>query len=106
MASGSSCCSKKIGRSDSITSRSRTPLVDVPVDVLSGAPGENPSLVCLLSGQTIPLPPESLLTRYQDRADYESRFEAAADAAIAAGFVLEADRAALLAKADPDRIAG
>jgi hypothetical protein len=82
----------------------RTPLVDVPVDELTGAPGPSGDVVCLLSGQTIPLPPESLLVRYEDRADYEARFAAAADAAIAAGFVLADDREALLAKADPDRI--
>ena len=37
---------------------------------------------------------------------YEQRYDAAADAAIKAGFVLPEDRAALLAFAEPSRIAG
>lgn len=82
----------------------RTPTVDVPVDVLSGAPGPSAEVVCILSGQTTPLPPESLAARYPSRADYEARFEAAADGAIDAGFVLTEDREALLAYADAERI--
>lgn len=83
----------------------RTPLVDVPVDVLSGdpAPGTT-AIVCILSGSTTPLPPEYLLTRYASADDYTAQFEASADETIAAGFVLEADREALLAYADPSRI--
>ncbi|UDY37856.1 alpha/beta hydrolase domain-containing protein [Dermatobacter hominis] len=82
----------------------RTPLVDVPVDVLSGAPGANPDVVCLLSGQTTPLPPEALSARYSDADDYTTRYEAAADDAVEAGFVLAEDRAALLDAARPDRV--
>ncbi len=83
----------------------RTPPVDVPVAVLSGVPGPNPSLLCLLLGSTTPLPAERLAELYPSREDYEQRYEAAADEVIEAGFVLEDDRDALLAFADPSGIA-
>jgi hypothetical protein len=84
----------------------RTPPVDVPVSSLSGAPGPNPSAICLLLGSSKPLSDARIAELYSSRDDYEQKFEAAADRAIAAGFVLEADREALLAFAEPDRIAG
>lgn len=83
----------------------RTPPVDVPVDVLSGVPGPNPDLLCILLGSTTPLPAERLAELYRSREDYEQRYEAAADEVIEAGFVLEDDRDALLAFADPSGIA-
>ena len=55
---------------------------------------------------TTPLPADVLAARYASADDYRQHFEAAADAAIAAGFVLHADRDALLAFEHPDRIAG
>lgn len=84
----------------------RTPPVDVPVVVLSGEPGPNPSTICLLSGSMRPLAPERLAELYASRDDYLERFEAAADEAIAAGFVLEDDRDALMEFADPSAIPG
>jgi hypothetical protein len=82
----------------------RTPLVDVPVDVLTGAAAEGSSAVCLLSGSTTPIPPERLAALYPSRDDYLDEYRAAADAAIESGFVLPEDRKALLAAADPSRI--
>ncbi len=82
----------------------RSPLVDVPVDVLSGEPGPNPEVICILSGSTKPLTDERLAQLYVSRADYLDRYTAATDAAIAAGFILEADREALLAMSQPERI--
>jgi len=82
----------------------RTPLVDVPVDVLSGVAGPNPEVICILSGSTKPLSEKRLAELYATRDDYLQRHTAATDAAIAEGFVLEADRDALLAKARPERI--
>jgi len=82
----------------------RTPPVDVPVDVLSGVPGPNPSLLCLLLGSTTPLPAERLAELYASPQDYEQRFAVAADEVIGAGFVLADDRDALLAFADPSGI--
>jgi hypothetical protein len=82
----------------------RTPSVDVPAEVLSGEPGPNDSLLCLLLGSTRPLAgtgslEATLIERYGSVADYRSEFEAAADATIAEGFALAADRDALLAYA-------
>ncbi|GIU86348.1 MAG: hypothetical protein KatS3mg009_0863 [Acidimicrobiia bacterium] len=84
----------------------RTPPVDVPVVVLSGAPPPNPDLLCILLGSTTPLPPERIRELYASRADYEQRYAAAADDAIATGFVLEEDREALLGYADPSAVPG
>jgi hypothetical protein len=82
----------------------RTPPVDVPAQVLSGEPGPNPEVICILLGSTTPLPPERLAALYTSRDDYTRKFDAAADKVIAAGFVLEADRDALLAYAHPEKI--
>jgi hypothetical protein len=84
----------------------RTPPVDVPVDVLSGIPGSNPELLCILLGSTKPLPAARLAALYPSRADYRQRYDADADNVIKAGFVLEAYRNALLAFAEPARIKG
>lgn len=82
----------------------RTPPVDVPVDVLSGAPGPSQDLMCILLGSTKPLTPARLAQLYPDRATYEHRYASAADAAIGAGFVLADDRDALMAFAQPSRV--
>jgi hypothetical protein len=84
----------------------RTPPVDVPVATLSGAPSANPTTICLLVGSTKPFTAAQLAKLYPSRADYLSKFDADADAAIKAGFVLAADRPALLAYAEPQMIAG
>ena len=83
----------------------RTPPVDVPVATLSGAPSPNPSTICLLVGSTKPFTAAQLAQLYPSRADYQKRYDADADAAIKAGFVLPQDRAALLAFAEPKMIA-
>ena len=82
----------------------RTPQVDVPVSVLSGEPGPAGGVVCLLLGSTRPIPAERLAERYPSRQAYLDAYEQAADDAIAAGFVLEDDREALLEDAEPERI--
>ncbi len=82
----------------------RTPLVDVPVEVLSGIAGPNPETICILSGSTAPMSDERLAELYLSPDDYLQQYSAAADAVIDAGFVLEGERAALLAKAQPDKI--
>ena len=84
----------------------RTPAVDAPVDVLSGLPSPDSSIICLLSGSTVPIPAATLAARYPSRAAYLSDYTKATDAAIRAGFVLPADRAAVLAEAQLDRIPG
>jgi hypothetical protein len=82
----------------------RTPQVDVPVDILSGAPAGS-SIACMLFGSTTPLSDARLAELYDSPAAYMDAYTAAADAAIAGGFVLEADREALLDDADATRIA-
>jgi hypothetical protein len=73
----------------------RTPLVDVPVRVVSGEQGPVDSVICLLLGSTKPLPASRIDALYRSRAEYEQKFASSADAAIKAGFVLEQDRALL-----------
>ncbi len=84
----------------------RTPPVDVPVAALSGAPGPNPSTICLLLGSTKPFSAARLAQLYPSRPAYGQRYDADTDATIKAGFVLQADRAALLAFAQPALVAG
>jgi hypothetical protein len=84
----------------------RTPPVDVPVATLSGAPGPNPSTICLLLGSTKPFSAVRLAQLYPSRAAYLDHYKTAADATIRAGFALPGDRAALLAFADPSGIPG
>lgn len=83
----------------------RTPLVDVPVATLTGEPGDTGNVLCLLFGETIPFTEEQL-ARYESADEYLAAYEAAADEAIEAGWVLEEDREELLEVAQPDLIAG
>jgi Alpha/beta hydrolase domain len=84
----------------------RTPPVDVPVAALSGVPGPNPSTICLLLGSAKPFSAARLAQLYPSRAAYLQQFTADVDATIKAGFALPEDRSALLAFAEPSRIAG
>jgi hypothetical protein len=77
----------------------------VPVDVLSGVPGPNPDRICRLCGSTRPLDPARLAARYPSREAYEEQYRDAVDEVVEAGFVLHADRDALLAFAQPERVA-
>ncbi len=83
----------------------RSPPVDVPVYVLSGDPGPSPDILCLLLGSTTPIPETRLDELYTSRQDYEQMYATAADQTIAAGYVLEEDREALLGYSDPSRVA-
>jgi hypothetical protein len=82
----------------------RTPPVDVPVADLSGVPGPNPSVICLLLGSTTPFSVARLDQLYPSRTAYLHKYDADVEATIRAGFVLPEDRAALLAFADPSSI--
>ncbi len=84
----------------------RTPPVDVPVVTLSGDPGPSASMLCLLLGSTTPLSAERLGALYASKTEYLDRYRARTDEAIERGFVLEEDRDALLAFADPSAIPG
>jgi hypothetical protein len=74
--------------------------------VLSGIPGPNPALLCILLGSTKPLPAARLAALYPSRAVYQQRFDADADKVIKAGFVLAADRDAMITFSQPSRIKG
>jgi hypothetical protein len=67
--------------------------------VLSGEPQEGASLLGKLMGSTVPLPAEILQERYGRRDAYLDRCAAVTDRAIHEGFLLPADRAAILADA-------
>jgi hypothetical protein len=82
----------------------RTPPVDVPVEVLSGVPGPNPDLLCILLGSTTPLSAERTAELYSSRDDYVQKYAAATDDVIEAGFVLAEDREALLGFSDPSLV--
>ncbi len=79
----------------------RTPAVDAPVNVLSGLPAENATVICMLMGSTTPIPAAELAEMYDSPAAYDDAYEKAADAAVEAGFVLDDDRASLIEAAPP-----
>ena len=80
----------------------RTPVVDAPVEVLSGLTGPDASLICRLFGTTRPLPADVLGRLYPGGAeDYLAAYTAATDRAIAAGHLLADDRELLLTDARP-----
>ncbi len=77
----------------------RTPWVDVPTAVLSGL-GQSGETFAMLFGRTVPLDEVVLTALYPEgKAEYLERFEASLDSTIAAGFILEEDRAEILALA-------
>ncbi len=82
----------------------RTPPVDVPVATLSGEPGPNAALACILFGTTTAFTPERIAELYPSRADYEQRYAASAETVIDQGFVLPVDRDRLLAYSDPSAV--
>lgn len=80
----------------------RTPVVDSPVERLSGLTVPGASTLCRLFGSTTPLPGDRLANLYGSATDYLAAYEKATDAAVAAGFVLVEDRDAVLAEARPE----
>ncbi|MBV6726260.1 alpha/beta hydrolase domain-containing protein [Nocardioides daeguensis] len=77
----------------------RTPVVDAPADVVSGDAGPGASVICGLFGRTLPLPAGLAERLWPTHEAYVTAYADAADAAIAAGFVLPEDRDAVLAEA-------
>lgn len=82
----------------------RTPVVDAPVEVLSSVTAPNPTTICMLLGSTQPLAPARIAERYASRQAYLEQFTKYTDSVIKAGWILAADRAAVLAMAQPDRV--
>ncbi len=77
----------------------RTPAVDVPISTLSGAPPKGSSELCGLFGSTMPFSPQTLVALYKTKAGYIGAYTTDLNRAIAGGYILAADRAALLAEA-------
>jgi hypothetical protein len=77
----------------------RTPPVDVPVSVQSGAPADASKVICVLFGSNKPFPAETLKQLYGTEAAFVAKWDADADRAISAGHVMAADRASLVAEA-------
>jgi hypothetical protein len=73
--------------------------IDAPVAAYSGVPADSSSAVCALFGSTHPFDAATLLRLYPTKAAYVTAFTAATDKAIAAGYILAADRAELIAQA-------
>jgi len=74
----------------------RTPYVDAPIAKLSGE-GQTGTLLCLLFGTTVPFDEATLAELYPMPGDYDAAFDAATDAALAAGFLLPEDAALMKA---------
>ncbi len=77
----------------------RTPAVDVPVSTLSGAPPQGSGELCGLFGSTVPFTSQTLVALYGTKAGYVAAYTSDLNRAIAAGYILAADRASLLAEA-------
>jgi Alpha/beta hydrolase domain len=84
---------------DNVIGGVRTPDVAVPVSTLSGAAPAGANALCSLFGSTTTFTPQMLVSLYQTKSHYLALFTASLDKAIKSGFILQADRAALLAQA-------
>lgn len=77
----------------------RTPPVDVPVGVESGEPAPGGAVICQLFGITKTFDSGMLAELYGSKSGYLRSYERAANHAVAAGYVLAADQASLVADA-------
>jgi hypothetical protein len=69
----------------------RTPAVDAPIATHTGE-SDSPEIMFQLFGASDPLPPERVAELYATHDDYVRAVTASADEAVAAGFLLAADR--------------
>jgi hypothetical protein len=77
----------------------RTPVVEAPVEVLSGLGAADASAICRLFGTSRPLSAVDLARLYPGGdTDYFAAYERATEAAIAAGFVLAEDRSDIMSE--------
>lgn len=84
----------------------RTPVVDAPVERLSGSAPDGATLICQLFGSTAPLDPAVLRSRWSSRAEYLAAYEASTDAMTAAGFAVPEDRQEILSESRSDLLTG
>jgi hypothetical protein len=80
----------------------RTPAVDAPLRILSGDPPPEGEGFCFLFGQTQPLDPAVISSRYANLDGYVAELTASLDEAVARGWVLTPDAETMLA-AETDR---
>ena len=78
----------------------RTPAVDAPTAALSGQTPADASILCSLFGSTMPFDAATLVRLYHDRSGYLAAYGRALASAVRNGFVLPADRGALLSQAE------
>lgn len=78
----------------------RMPAVDAPISVLTGEAPPGGSVLCLLFGETRPFDAPTLAGLYPTHRDYVDAVTASADEAVAAGFLLRADAAQIVAAAE------
>jgi hypothetical protein len=78
----------------------RTPPVDAPTIVLSGDPVPGTSVICSLFGNETPIPPAQLAELYPTHDDYVAAVTESADAAVAGGFLRQAEADAFVAAAE------
>jgi hypothetical protein len=77
----------------------RSAAINVPIAAYSGVPSNGSSVVCSLFGSTHPFSAATLARLYPSKSAYVAAFTKATDTAIGHGYVLPADRAAILAGA-------
>jgi Alpha/beta hydrolase domain len=82
----------------------RTPAVDVPISTLSGHAPKGTSVICSFFGSSTAFGQAELVSLYHTRSGYLAAYRASLNKAIAMGYVLGADRAALLAQAEQVQI--
>ena len=78
--------------------RLNVPMMLAGVMVVADAP-TGASAICSLFGSTTPFSPQMLVALYQTKSNYIAAYTASLDKAIKGGFILQADRAGLLAQA-------
>ncbi len=76
----------------------RTPVMDAPIATVRGD-GNAGGTFCFLFGNTVPFDAATLAARYPTHKAYVTKFDAATDAAVRAGFILPADAENLKAAA-------
>ncbi len=77
----------------------RTPPVDVPFAVQSGEPAGSSKAICQLFGHSTPFSAQQLQQLYGSKAEFLRKYAAAASRSVDAGYVLPADRSAVIAEA-------
>jgi hypothetical protein len=77
----------------------RTPAVDAPTEALTGVTPSD-SVFCSLFGGGEPLPAADLAGLYESHEDYVAQVTASADAAVTEGWLLPADRDAMVDDAE------